>query len=67
MEQGSSEYLGVFLLFLGGFWIVFCGLEGLRVIPSLCYRVSERVAALIVYTVSYIYLLSFLSAVQIEE
>ncbi|KAI5170549.1 hypothetical protein NEFER03_0008 [Nematocida sp. LUAm3] len=66
MEQGASEYLGVLLLFLGSLWILYCGLEGLRIVPCLCYRVAERIAALIVYTVGYIYLLSFLSIVAIR-
>jgi len=57
-EKEGLEYFGLFLFFVGACWLLFSAVESLRVFPALSYRISERFASIVVYTVIYIIAMS---------
>ncbi|OAG31789.1 hypothetical protein NEDG_00264 [Nematocida displodere] len=59
-EKGSLEYLGLFFFFSGILWVVLSGAELLQLFPGFEHRVTERVAAILVYTALYILAISIL-------
>lgn len=58
-EKSSLEYFGLGLFLVGIGWIVFSLVDLLQLSDIAQYRISERGASLVVYTLLYIYTLSW--------